>query len=34
MNMPYTPNEYRGCSGKIVGFDIDLVDAVHIHPWV
>ena len=28
VNVPYTPNEYKDPSGKIVGFDVDLMDAV------
>ncbi len=28
VNVPYQPNEYRDSSGKIVGFDVDLMDAV------
>ena len=28
MNIPYQPNEYKDPSGKIVGFDVDLMDAV------
>ncbi|KAF0845068.1 amino acid ABC transporter substrate-binding protein (PAAT family) [Nocardia caishijiensis] len=28
VNVPYQPNEYRDASGKIVGFDVDLLDAV------
>jgi polar amino acid transport system substrate-binding protein len=28
VNVPYTPNEYKDASGKIVGFDVDLLDAV------
>ncbi|GAB92112.1 ABC transporter substrate-binding protein [Gordonia rhizosphera] len=28
VNVPYQPNEYRDASGKIVGFDVDLMDAV------
>jgi polar amino acid transport system substrate-binding protein len=27
VNVPYTPNEYKDASGKIVGFDVDLLDA-------
>jgi polar amino acid transport system substrate-binding protein len=27
VNVPYTPNEYLDSSGKIVGFDVDLLDA-------
>jgi polar amino acid transport system substrate-binding protein len=27
VNQPYTPNEYKDSSGKIVGFDVDLLDA-------
>ena len=27
VNVPYTPNEYKDSSGKIVGFDVDLLDA-------
>ena len=26
--MPYAPNEFKDSSGKIVGFDVDLMDAV------
>ncbi|MFD0362335.1 ABC transporter substrate-binding protein [Nocardia sp. GCM10030253] len=28
VNIPYQPNEYKDPSGKIVGFDVDLLDAV------
>jgi polar amino acid transport system substrate-binding protein len=28
VNVPYAPNEYKDSSGKIVGFDVDLLDAV------
>ncbi|WP_324196440.1 ABC transporter substrate-binding protein [Nocardia farcinica] len=28
VNVPYQPNEYRDADGKIVGFDVDLMDAV------
>ncbi|SOD75101.1 amino acid ABC transporter substrate-binding protein (PAAT family) [Jatrophihabitans sp. GAS493] len=28
VNVPYSPNEYKDSSGKIVGFDVDLLDAV------
>nr|WP_232542211.1 ABC transporter substrate-binding protein [Nocardia bovistercoris] len=28
VNIPYQPNEYKDASGKIVGFDVDLMDAV------
>ncbi|MFD3704823.1 ABC transporter substrate-binding protein [Nocardia sp. NPDC058658] len=28
VNVPYQPNEYKDPSGKIVGFDVDLLDAV------
>jgi polar amino acid transport system substrate-binding protein len=28
VNLPYTPNEFKDSSGKIVGFDVDLMDAV------
>ncbi len=28
VNVPYQPNEYRDASGEIVGFDVDLFDAV------
>ena len=27
-NVPYAPNEFKDSSGKIVGFDVDLMDAV------
>ena len=27
VNVPYTPNEYLGSGGKVVGFDVDLLDA-------
>jgi len=27
VNQPYTPNEYLGPGGKVVGFDVDLLDA-------
>jgi polar amino acid transport system substrate-binding protein len=27
VNVPYTPNEYLDPSGKVVGFDVDLLDA-------
>ncbi|WP_378742797.1 ABC transporter substrate-binding protein [Nocardia brasiliensis] len=28
VNIPYQPNEYKDPSGKIIGYDIDLMDAV------
>ncbi|MFI6869725.1 ABC transporter substrate-binding protein [Nocardia sp. NPDC050406] len=28
VNIPYAPNEFKDSSGKIVGFDVDLMDAV------
>jgi polar amino acid transport system substrate-binding protein len=28
VNIPYTPNEFKDPSGKIVGFDVDLVNAI------
>ena len=28
VNVPYAPNEYKDPSGKIIGFDVDLLDAV------
>jgi polar amino acid transport system substrate-binding protein len=28
VNIPYTPNEFKDASGKIVGFDVDLMNAV------
>ncbi len=28
VNVPYQPNEYKDASGRIVGFDVDLMDAV------
>jgi polar amino acid transport system substrate-binding protein len=28
VNVPYTPNEFKDSSGKIIGFDVDLMDAV------
>lgn len=28
VNVPYQPNEYKDASGKIVGFDVDLLNAV------
>lgn len=28
VNVPYQPNEYKDASGKIVGFDVDLMNAV------
>ncbi|WP_425301712.1 ABC transporter substrate-binding protein [Nocardia wallacei] len=28
VNIPYQPNEYKDASGKIVGYDVDLMDAV------
>lgn len=28
VNVPYQPNEYRNAKGQIVGFDVDLVEAV------
>ena len=28
VNLPYTPNEFKDSSGKIVGFDVDLMNAV------
>ncbi len=27
VNVPYTPNEYLGSGGKVVGFDVDVLDA-------
>lgn len=27
VNVPYAPNEYKNSAGKIVGFDVDLMDA-------
>ena len=27
VNIPYTPNEFKDPSGKIVGFDVDLMNA-------
>ena len=27
VNVPYTPNEYLGTGGKVVGFDVDVLDA-------
>ena len=27
VNVPYTPNEYLDANGKVVGFDVDLLDA-------
>jgi polar amino acid transport system substrate-binding protein len=27
VNPPYSPNEYKDASGKVVGFDVDLMDA-------
>lgn len=27
VNVPYAPNEYKNAQGKIVGFDVDLMDA-------
>src|SRR5690348_12680587 len=28
VNVPYTPNEFKDSDGKIVGFDVDLMNAV------
>jgi ABC-type amino acid transport substrate-binding protein/predicted Ser/Thr protein kinase len=28
VNVPYAPNEFKNSAGKIVGFDVDLMDAV------
>lgn len=28
VNLPYAPNEFKDSNGKIVGFDVDLMDAV------
>jgi polar amino acid transport system substrate-binding protein len=28
VNLPYTPNEFKDPSGKIVGFDVDLMNAI------
>lgn len=28
VNIPYQPNEYKDAAGRIVGFDVDLMDAV------
>ncbi|QCB51366.1 ABC transporter substrate-binding protein [Rhodococcus sp. PAMC28707] len=28
VNVPYSPNEFKDASGKIIGFDVDLMDAV------
>jgi polar amino acid transport system substrate-binding protein len=28
VNLPYAPNEFKDPSGKIVGFDVDLMDAI------
>ena len=28
VNIPYTPNEFKDPSGKIIGFDVDLMNAV------
>ena len=28
VNIPYAPNEFKDPSGKIVGFDVDLMNAV------
>jgi polar amino acid transport system substrate-binding protein len=28
VNVPYSPNEFKDPSGKIVGFDVDLMDAI------
>ena len=28
VNIPYTPNEFKDQSGKIVGFDVDLMNAI------
>jgi len=28
VNVPYTPNEFKDSRGKIVGFDVDLMDAI------
>ena len=31
VNIPYTPNEFKDPSGKIVGFDVDLMNAIAAH---
>src|SRR6201989_453960 len=28
VNVPYTPNEFKDPSGKIIGFDVDLMNAI------
>ena len=28
VNVPYTPNEFKDSSGKIIGFDVDLMNAI------
>ena len=28
VNIPYSPNEFKGPGGKIIGFDVDVVNAV------
>ncbi len=28
VNLPYTPNEFKDSSGKIIGFDVDLMNAI------
>jgi polar amino acid transport system substrate-binding protein len=28
VNIPYTPNEFKDSSGKIIGFDVDLMNAI------
>ena len=32
VNIPYAPNEFKDPSGKIVGFDVDLMNAIARHP--
>ena len=31
VNAPYAPNEFKDPSGKIVGFDVDLMNAIAVH---
>lgn len=28
VNIPYAPNEFKDADGKVVGFDVDLMNAV------
>ena len=34
VNIPYAPNEFKDPSGKIVGFDVDLMNAIARHARV